>query len=57
MNNNFSANFAPDGGSQYTVTPLFWNSTINAGNSTTVGFCGNKTGPDWQPQVLAEHGF
>lgn len=57
MNNNFSANFTPDGGSQYTVTPVFWNSTINAGTSTTVGFCGNKTGPDWQPQVLAEHGF
>jgi hypothetical protein len=57
MNNNFNANFTHDGGSQYTVTPFFWNSTVDADDSTTVGFCGVKTGPDWQPRVLAEHGY
>lgn len=57
MNNNFSANFTPLGGSRYQVTPLFWNSTINAGSSQTVGFCGNKTGANWMPYVFSEDGI
>jgi hypothetical protein len=57
MNNNFSANFSPYSGSRYLVTPLFWNSTIAAGGSQTVGFCGNKTGPNWTPIVASEDGF
>jgi hypothetical protein len=56
LNNTFSANFTPYGGSRYLVTPLFWNSSVAAGSSQTVGFCGNKTGGNWMPLVFSEDG-
>ena len=57
MNNSWSASFTPTEGSRYTVTPTFWNQSIPAGGSQTVGFCGNKTGPyDWMPFVVDESG-
>jgi cellulase/cellobiase CelA1 len=55
MNNNWSANFSADG-SRYTVTPVFWNATIAAGGSQTVGFCATKTSSNWNPVVIAEDG-
>jgi hypothetical protein len=55
MNNNWSANFSANG-SRYTVTPMFWNASIAAGGSQTVGFCATKTGANWNPVVIAEDG-
>ncbi|MGC4093017.1 MAG: cellulose binding domain-containing protein [Polyangiaceae bacterium] len=57
MNNNWSATYGSVGGSRYSVTPVFWNAAIPANGSTTVGFCGYKTGTNWTPIVVAEDGL
>lgn len=53
MSNNWSANFSQSG-SRYTLTPMFWNASIAAGGSQTVGFCASKTGANWTPIVVAQ---
>ncbi|HVY37806.1 MAG TPA: cellulose binding domain-containing protein [Polyangia bacterium] len=57
MNNNWSAQFTQTDVTRYSVTPQFWNQSIAAGGSQTVGFCGNKTqSSGWMPFVVDEYG-
>lgn len=54
MTNTWGANFAPQG-SRSPVTPSFWNATLPAGSTTSVGFCANSSFPSSTPVVIA-HG-
>lgn len=40
-------------GSMYTVTPAPWNGTIQPGASQTFGFCADKTGSNYVPEVIS----
>lgn len=53
--NTWNANFGGNA-PNYTVTPLSWNASISTGGSVTVGFCANKTGGSWQPEVTSAGG-
>jgi DNA-binding beta-propeller fold protein YncE/mono/diheme cytochrome c family protein len=48
----WSANFSGTGSTR-TVTPLGYNAALGAGASTTVGFCADATGSNWQPSVVS----
>jgi cellulase/cellobiase CelA1 len=50
--NFWSANFSGTGSTR-TVTPVAYNAVLGAGASTTVGFCANATGSNWQPTVVS----
>jgi hypothetical protein len=44
--------FTSLGGSLYNLTPVSWNSVIGPGQFITAGFCANKTGANFTPQVV-----
>ncbi len=48
----WNADFSNEG-SAYTAESLEWNGNLAAGGSQTFGFCANKAGGSWEPQVLA----
>ncbi|RYZ01928.1 MAG: DUF1929 domain-containing protein [Myxococcales bacterium] len=52
LTSSWSANFAGSGSTR-TVTPVSHNAALSPGASTTVGFCANTTGSNWQPVVLS----
>ncbi|HEY3666458.1 MAG TPA: cellulose binding domain-containing protein [Polyangiaceae bacterium] len=55
LQSSWSATFSGTG-SQYTVAPLGWNTVIPANGTQSVGFCGNKTGPNYRPIIVDEDG-
>ena len=40
-------------GSLYTASNLPWNGSIPSTQSVNFGFCANKTGTNWQPELLS----
>ncbi|WP_437821303.1 cellulose binding domain-containing protein [Sorangium sp. So ce1078] len=52
VNSSWSANFS-FAGSEMTATNTSSNGMLDAGASTSFGFCANKTGAAWQPQVVS----
>ncbi|WP_437972113.1 cellulose binding domain-containing protein [Sorangium sp. So ce260] len=52
VNASWSANFS-FAGSEMTATNTSSNGMLDAGASTSFGFCANKTGAAWQPQVVS----
>jgi hypothetical protein len=48
----WSANYVNDG-SLYTATNLAWNGNIPSRQSINFGFCGNKTGTNWRPELVS----
>ena len=54
----WNAVYTPGAGSIDNVTPVDWNHGIWPSSSTAAGFCANKTGPNYRPQlitVIAQH--
>lgn len=52
LNSQWSANFTNEG-SLYTATNVEWNGRIPSTQSTNFGFCGNKTGANWRPELVS----
>ncbi|WP_437291962.1 cellulose binding domain-containing protein [Sorangium sp. So ce406] len=52
MISSWSADVAVDG-SEMTAASLPYNGQLDPGASTSFGFCANKTGAAWQPQVVS----
>ncbi|XYI02201.1 cellulose binding domain-containing protein [Sorangium sp. So ce1128] len=52
VNSSWNANFGFSG-SEMTATNTPSSGQLNAGASTSFGFCANKTGAAWQPQVVS----
>ncbi|MFZ5892776.1 MAG: cellulose binding domain-containing protein [Myxococcota bacterium] len=52
LTSQWSANFTNDG-SLYTATNVAWNGNIPSLQSVNFGFCANKTGTNWQPELVS----
>lgn len=52
ITSSWSTNLANDG-SLYTATNVSWNGYLPSTQSTNFGFCGNKTGTNWQPELVS----
>jgi len=52
LTSQWSANYTNDG-SHYTATNTDSNGNIPAAQSINFGFCANKTGSNWQPELLS----
>ena len=52
LTSQWSANYTNDG-SLYTATNTAWNGSIPSTQSTNFGFCANKTGTNWRPELVS----
>jgi hypothetical protein len=52
LTSQWSANYTNEG-SLYTATNLSWNGNIPSTQSINFGFCANKTGANWQPELVS----
>jgi len=52
LTSQWSASYSNDG-SLYTATNTGWNGNIPSTQSTNFGFCGNKTGTNWRPELVS----
>lgn len=50
--NTWNASYIPLGDGLYDVTPLDWNRTIWPQSTAYIGFCAQKTGPNYFPELL-----
>ncbi|MEP0869104.1 cellulase family glycosylhydrolase [Trichocoleus desertorum AS-A10] len=52
INNSWNGNFNRQG-SQYQVTPPSWARVLQPNQTVDLGFCANKSGPDYRPQQVS----
>jgi hypothetical protein len=52
LTTGWNGTFTALGGALYNLTPVPWNSVIAPGQTITAGFCANKTGANFTPQVV-----
>jgi hypothetical protein len=52
LTSGWNGTFTSGGNSLYDLTPVPWNSTIEPGQFVSAGFCADKTGANFTPQVV-----